>query len=296
MRMRLAIASMTATSCALALTFTSSAALAQGCPPGSWFCADGQAAAPSAPAPVAPAAAPAAPAPPIGANPSLAPLPPAPAAGTTVIVNNGTPAAAPSAAPAPAPAPGVVFVPVTKPWPVKEWGLNVHIQGAMMGKRSDVRDAGMGGLGGALRYRPSRSLALEGSLDLYGGQDYAGQNRGEVAFSLGGYLYMSPLSRTQPYFTGGIGWAYAGVNQRGRYASAPVSDYTAAEYTYFGGYIGFGGEHRMSRNLALNADIRGFVRGRTDKNVSTPEFVSLDGRATNTSGGFLLNLGATLYF
>jgi hypothetical protein len=68
-----------------------------------------------------------------------------------------------------------------------------------------------------------------------------------------------------------------------------------AEYTYFGGFAGVGAEHRMSRSLAINVDLRGFVRGRQDGG-SQPEFVSADGRATNTSGGVLFNLGASLYF
>jgi hypothetical protein len=59
--------------------------------------------------------------------------------------------------------------------------------------------------------------------------------------------------------------------------------------------VALGVEHRMTRNLAINADLRGFVRGRTD-NDGSYEFVASDGRATNTSGGLLLNIGASLYF
>jgi hypothetical protein len=284
--MRTYLAAALATSMAL----TSSAALAQGCPPGSWFCADAQAGG-QAGTQTAPAAA-------AQGNGQLAPLPPPAQPATTVVVNNAPPAPAP-AAPAPAPVrAATVYVPTSQTWPQREWGLNLHMQGAMIAKREDVSSAGMAGIGGALRYRPTRSIALEGSIDLYGGKDYAGQRRSEAAFSVGGYLFMSPQSRTQPYLTGGIGWAAATINGGTRYAGAD-NGFTmydgSRNYSYFGAYVGLGVEHRMTRNLAINADLRGFVRGRTD-NDGSYEFVASDGRATNTSGGLLLNIGASLYF
>lgn len=273
------------------MTFASATAMAQGCPPGSWFCADGQVGGQAG------TTAPPAAAGQVGASGKLEPLPaPAAAPGTTVVVNTPPPAAAPAPAPQPAvvaPRPSTtVYVPVTQPWPQREWGLNLHFQGAMIGKREGVSGAGLAGLGGALRYRPSRSIALEGSLDLFGGTDYSGRRRSEAAFSVGGYLFLSPLSRTQPYITGGIGWAAANVRNND-FSLYGTNGYS--EYQYFGGYVGAGIEHRMNRSLAINVDLRGFVRGRTDED-GTYEFVSNDGRATNTSGGVLLNLGATLYF
>jgi hypothetical protein len=219
------------------------------------------------------------------------------------VVNNAptpTAPAAPAPVAAPPPRAATVYVPTSQTWPQREWGINLHMQGAMIAKREDVSSAGMGGIGGALRYRPTRSIAIESSLDVFGGKDYAGQRRSEAAFSVGGYLFLAPQSRTQPYLTGGIGWAAASV--RGAYAYETLANGTSTsyvslnrQYRYFGAYVGIGAEHRMTRNLALNVDLRGFVRGRTD-NDGTYEFVSSDGRATNTSGGLLFNVGASLYF
>ena len=79
-------------------------------------------------------------------------------------------------------------------------------------------------------------------------------------------------------------------------------------YDYFGGQVGAGLELRLGRVVAFNADIRGFIRGRTDALAQRqPEFDSPAGcssqanfpgqcRTTNTSGGGLLTGGMTLYF
>jgi hypothetical protein len=67
-------------------------------------------------------------------------------------------------------------------------------------------------------------------------------------------------------------------------------------YSYFGGQAGVGVELRFSRLLALNVDLRGFVRSRTDPLASShPEFTNSQGQTTNTSGGGLLTGGLTFY-
>ena len=49
--------------------------------------------------------------------------------------------------------------------------------------------------------------------------------------------------------------------------------------------------------VALNFDMRGFIRGRIDDNKREyPEFVSNDGKTTNTSGGGLFQGGLTFYW
>jgi hypothetical protein len=55
---------------------------------------------------------------------------------------------------------------------------------------------------------------------------------------------------------------------------------------------------RVSRSIALGGDIVGFIRGRTDDQASTvPEFEDPNThRATNTSGGGLIRVGATFYW
>ena len=69
-------------------------------------------------------------------------------------------------------------------------------------------------------------------------------------------------------------------------------------YHYFGGTFGLGLEYRVTRTIAFNVDVRGFVRGRTDNDAkANPEFLDpATGKTTNTSGGVLVTGGMTFYF
>jgi hypothetical protein len=58
---------------------------------------------------------------------------------------------------------------------------------------------------------------------------------------------------------------------------------------------GIGAEYRFGPHFAINSDLRGFIRGRTDRNGGY-EFISNSGQATNTSGGGVFSVGATYYF
>lgn len=267
------------------------------CPPGSWFCESS----PSAPAAGASGA----------ANGQLQALPPPDAKPATA------PAGAPAnAAPAPAssapgqappvviyqPGPPVVVVkdkPAPYPYkprdadarPRREWGLNLHLAGAMMGSGKS-NDASMGGLGLGLRFRPHPVVAIEPSIDFYGGRDYNGFKRGETAFTINTLLFATPHAKVvQLYFPIGFGWSGARVrdDRTGPYER----DYN---YGYFGMSAGIGLEFRVARHFAINTDLKGFIRGRTDDAARTnPEFV--DGnRSTNQSGGGLFTLGMTFYF
>jgi hypothetical protein len=232
--------------------------------------------------------------------------------GTTIIVNT---APAPTPAPTPAPAPPPPPPPVRRappPPPPKplvvppryepsppvapryrtEWGFNTHIEGAMMGSknragRSD--EAGMGGLGFALRVRPTRHFALDLGLDFVSGKDYQGYTRSEVPFTVNAVLFANPRDKTQLYFLAGLGWSTAHV--------AMPND-TTTQYNYFGLQTGVGVEFRVARHVGLNIDAIGFVRGRTDDKAATnPEFVDpTTGKQTNTSGGGLLRGGLTVYW
>ena len=291
---RLLSAATLAFACALptlASAQTTSPAANPNCPPGSWFCADTQAT-PAAPAgqPVAPASAP------VPAGQALQPLPPERPAGPAVTY-----------APSPQP-PVVIYQP---PPPViireapppyyytprqpapkrREWGLNLHLEGAMLGSRAN-NDASMGGAGFGLRYKPVPAFGLEADLDFVGGRDYNGFRRSETAFTLNALVFVNPKSKTQLYFLAGFGWS--GANVRDDQSS---SYYASTEYKYFGGQVGAGLEFRLARHFAMNVDLRGFIRGRVDDNAQyQPEFVSSDGRTTNTSGGGLLTVGMTFYF
>ncbi len=263
------------------------------CPPGSWFCADTQAQS------AAPAGQPVQ-----GGAQQLQPLPGQPPTAPPVVQYQ----------PAPAPPPVVVYQPPPPVYVVpahpdqappvyvytprepllrrNEWGLNAHIAGAMVGSRASS-NSGMGGLGFGLRYKPTGYVGLEADLDFFGGRDYNGFRRNETAFSVNGMLFVNPRSRAQLYFLGGFGWSAARVadDSSGYYRGT-------YDYGYFGAQVGVGLEWRLSKHLALNADLRGFVRGRIDENTHYhPEFFDPStGKTTNTSGGGLLTAGMTFYF
>ena len=100
---------------------------------------------------------------------------------------------------------------------------------------------------------------------------------------------MNPKNKTQFYLLGGLGWSAATVK---------LNDAASEHYGYFGVQGGIGLEFRISKKVALNVDMLGFVRGRTDEKAQrVPEFVDpATGRTTNTSGGGLLRGGLTLYW
>lgn len=246
------------------------------CPPGSWFCGETQP--PSA-----------------TGNSGLQPLPDA----------NAKPADAKPASPPPPvvvyqPPPVVVhsreappayyYVPRTPP-PKREWGLNLHVGGLMLGSGRD-NNAGMGLLGLGLRFRPIPQAALEANLDFAGGTDYNGYRRAETALSFDGIVFLNPKSRTQVYLLGGFGFSGArAVDDRDGY------DRATYHYSYLGVRGGAGLEFRLSKGVALNVDLRGFVRGRTDRDrLYEPEFVSANGKSTNASGGGLIQGGLTFYW
>lgn len=265
---------------AVPLALASSTAHAQGtepakdCPPGSWFCGD------TAP-------------PPAGANKDLQPLPSngsdakpaAPPPPVIIYQPPPTVVVAPREAP-----PAYYYVPRHAP-PKREWGMNLHVGGLMLGKGRDD-NAGMALIGLGLRFRPAPAFAIEADLDFAGGRDYNGFRRKETAFGFNGLFFVNPKNKTQVYFLAGIGWSGAtAVDDRNGY------DATEYKYGYFGGTAGVGLEFRLSKVVALNLDLRGFVRGRVDDNrKNNPEFVDSNGRTTNTSGGGLMQGGLTFYW
>jgi hypothetical protein len=263
------------------------------CPPGSWFCADAQqqpAAPPNQPVP--------------GQAGPLQPLPPPqtaqPAPPPTIVYQPAPPPPVVVYQPPPpvyvvrpeAPPPPFYYRPEARPR--REWGLNLHLQGASIG-RGVNGDANMGGAGFGLRYKPVPHFGLEADLDFMGGRDYNSMKRNETAFSLNGLVFLNPKSKGQIYLLGGIGWSAAhAVNDQDFTTSNAQQDF---HYAYFGAQAGVGIELRLGRHFALNGDVRGFIRGRIDDNAQfTQEFHDAAGRSSNTSGGGLLTLGATFYF
>lgn len=165
----------------------------------------------------------------------------------------------------------------------------------MMGGKGDQRqprradDAGMGGLGFILRYRPIPAFALDFGLDFVGGRDYQGYRRSEVPFMVNGLFYVNPRNPVQFYFLGGLGWSGATVERVPGFEE---------RWSYFGMQGGVGLEVRATQAVSFHVDMLGFLRGRTDDAARVaPEFVDpTTGRATNSSGGGLLRAGVTWYW
>ena len=250
------------------------------CEPGSWFCGDTQPPAASD----ANGASELQPLPDSAAKPADKPASPPP----PVVVYQPPP---PTVVVQPREAPPAYYYVPRKPVPKKEWGLNLHLGGAMMGKGRDG-NAGMALVGLGLRYRPIPHAAIEGNLDFAGGRDYNGYRRNETAFTLNGLVFLNPRSRTQVYFLGGFGWA--GARATDDRAGFDKMEYS---YGYFGVQAGAGLEFRLSKVVALNIDLRGLIRGRVDDHKRTaPEFTDGNGKSTNTSGAGILQGGLTFYW
>lgn len=252
------------------------------CPPGSWFCADteikigvpGQAAPPPPPA----------------ATPAPPPPPP-------VVIY--TPAPAPPPPPPVYTAPPPPYYPPPpppKPRPKSEVGLSFRLLGAAFAPNDTYRgDSGAGGIGASLRFRPTPRFALDLGLDAMSGRDANGYKRSEVPLTVLGLLYLNPKSKAQVYLLGGFGFSSAKVEVAASTQVVGASQYE--HWSYFGALFGGGMEFRVGKRVALNFDVRGFVRGRTDDAAATkPEFTAADGRTTNTSGGALFTGGLTFYF
>jgi hypothetical protein len=272
---------------------------ASSCPPGSWFCE------PPPDAQPLPANKPVqglqplpdpddeTPAPPPRKRPPTVTYEPAPAPPPPVVVYQPP---APVMVERPeGPPPYEYAPPPRKPIsPAKEWGLNLHLEGAAIGSGSK-QNASMGGLGAGLRYKPMRHVGIETDLDFIGGHGYDGDQRNETALTFNCLFFANPQDRAQIYFLAGFGWDWAHSTNDPSDSSQNSFD---NHYTYFGGQAGIGLELRLTRVLAFNLDLRGFVRTRTDQAAQTqPEFSNPQtGQTTNTSGGGLLTGGMTLYF
>ncbi len=250
------------------------------CPPGSWFCADTEIkiGVPGQPAP--------APAPP----PAATPPPPPP-----VVIYTPAPAPPPPPVYTAPPAPYYPPPPPPPARPKSEVGLSFRLLGASFASNDTYRgDSGAGGIGASLRFRPTPRFALDLGLDAMSGRDANGYKRSEVPLTVLGLLYLNPKSKAQVYLLGGFGFSSARVEvTHPQIAGVQQTEH----WSYFGALFGGGMEFRVGKRVALNFDVRGFVRGRTDDAAAIkPEFTAADGRTTNTSGGALFTGGITFYF
>lgn len=293
-------------------------ALAQNCPPGAWFCEQAEVQTPPAPAqaPTQRQAPPqinqdddddavqAAPPPAMRSAPPVVVYQPVPAAPTTrvIIIAPGYggggyyapyPRAVVRTPPPPAPAP-----PKPKWHGNTKWGLNLRVEGMTFGKNEKAaEDSGMGGLGVSLRYRPIPHFAFDVGIDVIGGTDFNGFQRTETPLTLSGMIFLNPRSPVQLYLLGGMHFSRAKVTSdfSSPLLSAKEDGTFQAEYSYFGGQAGAGLEFRVSRHVALNIDVVGFMRKRTDDG-RIPEYLDPDKGTTNSSGGALLRGGLTFWW
>ena len=142
----------------------------------------------------------------------------------------------------------------------------------------------MGGLSGALRFRPKEHVAIDLGSGYFAGNDYQGFYRTEIPLTVNALFFVNPQHKAQVYFLLGPGVSFGRVDTYNE----------LRRMTYIGGQAGMGLELRLAPAFALNVDVRGVLRHRID-NDPRPEF--FDGtRSTDTSGGAVFAFGATFYF
>jgi hypothetical protein len=155
----------------------------------------------------------------------------------------------------------------------------------------------MGGLGVGLRYRLLPEFALQADIELGFGTDYNGYDRQEGALLAHAIGTLNPRDVVRIFVLGGFGLSAARVTIAPA-NSAPLWPTYDQHYTYFGADLGAGVEVRVSPRTSIHAEVIGFIRERTDtEDDPRPEFVDPEtGRATDTSGGGLLRVGAIFYW
>ena len=166
------------------------------------------------------------------------------------------------------------------------WGLALRAEGALLrdGKRGDTS---LGGVGVSGRYTLGPAVTLDLGLDSIIGTDYEGNDRSELSLSLSSLFFLNDHPTVRTYVLVGLNTSRARVDVLGDMQT----------WGYFGGHTGLGLEIAVDPRIALNFDILGFMRGRTDSRAAhEPEFTDSAGRVTNTSGGGLLRGGVVLHF
>jgi len=270
-----------------------SSAADEDCPDG-WFCEPNAAPAPRGPK-QAPAPSPSQPPPPAAAPPAGAP-------------DDGPPAYPPPGYPPPSgPPPGYPpplapaaegGVPVPEPSPkrryrrFREWGFNLHLEGALLANQPE-RDTAMGGLGFGFRYRVLPPLAFEVGVDLLRGEEHNGYWRSEAALLFNTLLFFNPRDVVQAYALAGLGFSRTSVSFARSSGDDVIYERSDEHNSYFGGQLGLGVEVRVSRRIAIAGDLIGFIRGRTDEHA---DFALGDRRADDALGGGLLRAGVTFYW
>lgn len=162
-------------------------------------------------------------------------------------------------------------------------GLRFFFAGASGG------NARLGGMGAALRLRPTEHFAVDLGVGVYGGTDHAGRDRVEIPVTADVLAFVNPQHRAQFYGVAGLGMSFA-------YGNVGSTDIMERNYTYVGGNLGAGIEFRITRGFALNMDLRGVLRKQTGGAAEFTRTTSTGTETTRTSAGVVGQLGATLYF
>jgi hypothetical protein len=145
-------------------------------------------------------------------------------------------------------------------------------------------DVSMGGFNGALRFRPTEHVGIDLGSGYFAGSDFLGFYRTEIPLTTNVLFFVNPQHKFQFYFLLGPGASFGRVD-------TPTG---VRKMTHIGGQGGLGVELRLAPVFALNADVRGVIRHRVDRDPR-PEF--FDGvRGTDTSAGALVTFGGTFYF
>lgn len=168
------------------------------------------------------------------------------------------------------------------------WSVNLRLEGVLLGQgRGRSHDARMGGVGASIRYAVNPVLTVDVGVDSLLGRDYNGYERSEASVSLSTLLYLNQHRLIRTYGIFGLNSSAARVDIDG----------DDQDWGYFGAHAGLGLDIALDRRVALNLDLLGFMRGRTDGRAARePEFIDASGRVSNTSGGGLFRGGFTLHF
>lgn len=165
------------------------------------------------------------------------------------------------------------------------WALALRVQGVLLdGERQDTA---LGGGGSSLRFSPGPVVTFDLGVDAILGTDHGGNDRSELSLSLSTLLFLNYHPVVRSYVLVGLNTSRARVDLSG----------DVQTWGYFGGHAGLGLEFSLDPRLALSFDIVGFMRGRTDSRAARePEFTDALGRVTNTSGGALMRGGVVIRF
>ncbi|NMC72266.1 MAG: hypothetical protein GYA57_19705 [Myxococcales bacterium] len=198
----------------------------------------------------------------------------------------------PAPAPVVRPMPAAVVAPPEEPFE-SEFGIGTRVNAGITGAES----AAMGGGGLFLRLHTFPNLQFELAVDGFAGEGYGGAVRSEVPVEFSALWFFGNHSqRFRLFLLGGIGASWAQVGEGDR----------IDEPWYLGALGGIGVEWRLIDWLALEADVRGFIRQRVNERPDDPAYATdpmwNDGNCdeehgcTDLQGGGTFHLGAILYF